>query len=131
MKVGELQPGDKEAIEQIHDAMGFDYKMPDLDAPQFVAKQVVKKGDRVLGAAGLRLQAEAYLWLDPSLSVGVRYKVVHALAFALAREAWRVGLDCVVAYIPPGLPATFKKLLNKLGWTPSRSGWEPWGKEIS
>ena len=122
---------DQSDIAALHAKMGFDYKMPDLDSPLFVAKEVIRDArGQVLGAAALKLEAEAYLWLDPSLPISVRYKVVHALAFRLAREAWRVGLDCVVAYLPPGLPSSFKKLLTKLGWTPSRPGWEPWGKEI-
>lgn len=121
---------DKAQIEALHKKMGFDYKMPDLDSPLFVTKKVIKEGERVLGAAGLRLEAEAYLWLDPSLPIGVRYKLVHALAFALAREAWRVGLDCVVAYLPPGLPRSFQKLITKLGFSRLREGWEPWGKSI-
>lgn len=110
--------------------MGFDYRMPDLADPLFVLKHGVEQDGALVGAAGLRLQAEAYLWLDPTASVALRYRVVLALSRSLAEAAWRVGLDCAIAYLPPGLPRSFTRLLSKLGWSRDRAGWEPWSKPI-
>lgn len=130
METRPLGPADHAAIEGLHDTAGLDYRMPDLNSPLFVLKHGAYENGRLVGAAGLRIQAEAYLWLDPQAPVELRYEVVLALSRSLAEAAWRVGLDCVVAWLPPGLPQKFKNLLVKLGWSPDRDGWQSWTKEI-
>lgn len=131
LEAEELLPSDKSEVERLHKEMGFDYVMPDLDSPLFVIKRVLRdEQGRILGAAGLRLQAETYLWLDSKAPVAVRYKVVAALSFSVFQAAWRVGIDCLVAWLPPGLPDSFKRLLTRFGWSADRAGWQSWTKFI-
>lgn len=125
-----LSEDDLELLQHLHTSSGFDYQLPDLRSPLFVAKRGVYERGRLVGAGGLRLQAEAYLWLDPALPVRVRYQVVLLLSRSLAEAAWRVGVDFVVAALPPGLPSSFKRLLTRLGWSRDRDGWEHWSKPI-
>lgn len=130
-KITTLAPGDFDAVRRLHEKSGFDYIMPDLASPLFVVKYAAKDPEgRVLGAAGLRVQAETYLWLDPDLPVRVRYRVVLQLSRVVTAEAWRVGLDCLAAWLPPSLPRSFRRLLVKLGWGRDRDGWDSWSKEI-
>jgi len=128
MQPEDMTPFDREQVRALHEKMGFDYRMPDLESPLFLVKQVVRdERGRVIAACGLRLQAETYLWLDTQLPIEVRCKVVRDLARSVVSEAWRAGLDCLVAWLPPGLPATFRNFLTKrLGWQPVRKGWESW-----
>jgi hypothetical protein len=130
VETSDLLSTDFSKVEAMHKEMGFDYKMPDLSSPLFVLKHAVIDDGKLVGAAALRVQAEAYLWLDTSQPVSVRYRVVLALSKSLAEAAWRVGIDCVVAWLPPGLPRSFQKLLRKLGWLPDREGWQSWTKPI-
>ena len=131
MESRDLDDADFSVVAEMHAKMGLDYKMPDLASPLFVLKHGVHDDNgQLVGAAALRVQAETYLWLDPSASVAVRYRVVLALSRSLAEAAWRVGIDCVVAYLPPGLPRSFQRLLTKLGWSRDRAGWQSWSKPI-
>src|SRR5260370_23089307 len=76
MLVREYRESDLAQLRAIHAAQGFDYSLPDLSNPLFVTKLVLEKGDvseqhnaahddAIIGAAFLRLTAEAYLLLDP------------------------------------------------------------------
>lgn len=130
MQSEELQGPDYAAVKTLHDAMGLDYKMPDLASPLFLVRRGVRdRSGRIVGAAALKLQAEAYLWLDTSLSPVVRWRVISTLAHAVFEAAWRAGLDCLVGYLPPGLPPTFTKALSWLGVRKARP-WEVWYKEL-
>ena len=127
-----IHDADHATVRELHERMGHDYAFPDLSNSLVVVKQgVVDERGKLVGAAILRLQAETYLWLDMSLPVDVRYGVVLALFRAVVREAWALGIDSLVAYLPPNLPKTFKNLLTKLGWASIRAGWESWTKDIN
>src|SRR5713101_3261371 len=92
MLVREYQESDVAQLRAIHAAQGFDYALPDLSNPLFVTKLVLAQGDAsspvvaqhaaplqrgaarsteiakdgsIVGAAFVRLTAEAYLLLDP------------------------------------------------------------------
>lgn len=124
-----LSASDFSQVEKFHKKMGFDYRMPDLSSPLFVVKHgVYDENGQLLGAAAVRLQAEAYLWVDTNLPNRVRLELIYALSRSLAVETWRAGLDCVVAYLPPNLPKSFKQLLKRLGWLPDREGWQNWSR---
>lgn len=119
-------------VRELHEKMGHDYTFPDLTSPLVLVKQVARVRGKVVGAAALRLQAETFLWLDMKASRALRLEIVLALSRALVAEAWRVGLDCLVAWLPPGLSHSFHSTLKKrLGWLPARDGWITWYKDIS
>ena len=119
------------AIEKLHHAMGFDYKLPNLCEPLFVVKLAqVDTNDKLIAASVLKLQSECYLWIDPTASLRVRLRAIMELSKAVYAEAFRVGLDCMVAYLPPGLPPAFRRVLNRIGWSQARTGWDAWSSEV-
>lgn len=122
----DITPLDYPAVGELHSRAGFDYRMPDLGDSKFVVKKGIWDGGRLQAACGIRLQAETYLWVDPALPVRLRYKLITALSKAVVEASWRVGLDCLSAWLPPNLPRSFHRFLNKLGWSRDRDGWETW-----
>jgi len=132
MKIEDMTPWDVADVERLHNRSGFDYVLPDLSSPLFVVKQVVRDDEgRIVAACGLRLQAETYLWVDNDIPNDVRSKAVVDLSRSIVAAAWRVGLDCLVAWLPPGLPKSFHNfLVKRLGWKPDRKGWHTWSLPV-
>jgi len=85
---------------------------------------------RVLGAALLRLTAEAYLLLDPRAGTPRdRWNALLALHAATERDAWQRGLEDVHAWLPPSVAARFGKRLERLGWRRD-DAWTPYCKKL-
>jgi hypothetical protein len=85
----------------------------------------------ILGAAFLRLTAEAYLLLDPSAGTPrQRLDCLLALHAAAERDAWQRGLEDVHAWLPPQIAARFGKRIEKLGWRRD-DAWTPYCKRLS
>ena len=134
MQIREYQETDLEALRAIHAAQGFDYALPDLSNPLFVTKLVLTDGEavpcsgaacsasiengapsQILGAAILRLSAEAYLLLDPNAGKARdRYQSLLALHEATRRQAWHRGLEDVHAWLPPPIASKFGRRLTRL-----------------
>ena len=160
MQVREYHESDLDALRAIHAAQGFDYALPDLRNPLFVSKLVLTRQgvapgfspahvnenetrdlatkasrtnaspDTILGAALLRLTAEAYLLLDPRIGTPrERWQWLLALHAAAERDAWRRGLEDVHAWLPPGIAAKFGKRISRLGWIRD-DAWTPYCKRI-
>jgi len=151
MLVREYRESDLDALHAIHAAQGFDYALPDLRNPLFVTKLVlsdesVAQGDspadspsastgspppeerniRILGAALLRLTAEAYLLLDPRAGTPrERWQWLLALHEAARRDAWQRGLEDVHAWLPPPIAQKFGRRLERLGWRRD-DAWTPY-----
>lgn len=86
--------------------------------------------DRVLGAAFLRLTAEAYLLLDPRAGTPrERWQWLLALHEAARRDAWQRGLEDVHAWLPPTIAQKFGRRLDRLGWRRDDS-WTPYCKRL-
>jgi hypothetical protein len=146
MLVREYQEGDLDALRAIHSAQGFDYALPDLSNPLFVTKIVLtddiarEKNDhlqleasatKILGAAFLRLTAEAYLLLDPQAGAPrERWQSLLALHAAAERDAWQRGLEDVHAWLPPPIAKKFGKRIARLGWIRD-DAWTPYCKRLS
>ena len=161
MLIREYSEADLAALRAIHAAQGFDYALPDLRNPLFVTKLVLleenvapsfraasvplndeaasrdaglKPGttkERILGAAFLRLTAEAYLLLDPRAGTPrERWQWLLALHAAAARDAWQRGLEDVHAWLPPSIAQKFGKRLARLGWLRD-DAWTPYCKKLS
>ncbi len=136
MLVREYTEHDLEALRAIHAAQGFDYALPDLSNPLFVTKIILADGadaegneaggnssavtdpsGRIIGAALLRLTAEAYLLLDPKAGTPrQRLQWLLALHAAAERDAWHRGLEDVHAWLPPPIAKKFGKRIERLGW---------------
>ncbi|HET8923809.1 MAG TPA: hypothetical protein VFN26_12540 [Candidatus Acidoferrum sp.] len=154
MVIRRYTESDLDALRKIHAAQGFDYALPDLGNPLFVTKLVLageaSPADRVtaandtidsasrkregkcevLGAALLRLTAEAYLLLDPRAGTPrERWQWLLALHAAAERDAWQRGLEDVHAWLPPPIARKFGKRLARLGWTRDDS-WTPYCKKL-
>jgi hypothetical protein len=146
MLVREYQERDLHALRTIHAAQGFDYALPDLNNPLFVTRivltdDVAKENDehrhpeasatKILGAAFLRLTAEAYLLLDPQAGTPrERWQSLLALHAAAERDAWQRGLEDVHAWLPPPIAKKFGKRIARLGWIRD-DAWTPYCKKLS
>jgi hypothetical protein len=112
-------------IQQIHAESAFDYKFPcDLDTPLFpIRRAVVNDANWPLAAAALKVEAEAYLWLDSSGgSPQTRWEAIQMLNADLAERARVIGFDQVHAALPPEVAGRFGARLEELGWKLAR----PW-----
>jgi len=161
MHIREYQESDLAALRAVHAAQGFDYQLPDLRNPLFVTKLVLFDEDvapplraasvplndeaasrdaelkpdatkeRILGAAFLRLTAEAYLLLDPKAGTPhERWQWLLALHAAAERDAWQRGLEDVHAWLPPPIVGKFGKRIAHLGWLRD-DAWTPYCKKLS
>jgi hypothetical protein len=90
------------------------------------AGPVSKSSNRVLGAALLRLTAEAYLLLDPRAGTPrERWQWLLTLHEAARRDAWQRGLEDAHAWLPPPIAQKFGRRLERLGWRRDDS-WTPY-----
>jgi hypothetical protein len=157
MLLREFHDSDLAQLRAIHAAQGFDYPLPDLRNPLFVTKLVLADSnvapgfspasadetqtkdaasqglaarDKIVGAALLRLTAEAYLLLDPRAGTPrQRWQWLLALHAAAERDAWQRGLEDVHAWLPPPITKKFGKRLTRLGWLRDDS-WTPYCKRL-
>lgn len=87
--------------------------------------------NQIIGAALLRLTAEAYLLLDPRAGTPCqRWQCLLALHEAARRDAWHRGLEDVHAWLPPPIARTFGRRLQRLGWIRD-DAWTPYCKKLS
>lgn len=155
MVVREYIESDLDALRAIHAAQGFDYRLPDLSNPLFVTKLILEDepvalgvspaglgsastesqspgegNSAILGAALLRLTAEAYLLLDPRAGTPrQRWQWLLALHEAAHRDAWQRGLEDVHAWLPPPIAQKFGRRLERLGWRRD-DVWTPYSKRL-
>jgi hypothetical protein len=143
MLVREYRESDLEQLRAIHAAQGFDYALPDLNNPLFVTKLMLTDGEHasaqsnstqnraIVGAALLRLTAEAYLLLDPRAGTPrERWQWLLALHAATEQDAWKRGLEDVHAWLPPPIAQKFGKRLARLGWLRD-DAWTPYCRKLS
>jgi len=126
---------DLERLQQIHAAQTFPYAFPDLRNPLFLTKIVLTDSEgpneKILGAALLRLTAEAYLLLDPSQgSPRERWRSLLALHQAAQQDAWQRGLEDVHAWLPPAIATKFGRRIERLGWLRD-DAWTPYCKRLA
>jgi hypothetical protein len=131
MLVREYRNSDLAQLRAIHAAQGFDYALPDLSNPLFVTKKVLGQDGTILGAAFLRLTAEAYLFLDPRAGrPRQRWQSLLALHAAAERDAWKLGLEDVHAWLPPPIAKKFGKRVVRLGWIRDDT-WTPYCRKLN
>jgi hypothetical protein len=144
MRVREYRESDLAELRAIHAAQGFEYPLPDLNNPLFVTKLVLseaKEGTRdteseppqekIIGAALLRLTAEAYLLLDPKAGTPrQRWQWLLQLHAATERDGWQRGLEDVHAWLPPPIASKFGKRITQLGWNRD-DAWTPYCKRLT
>jgi hypothetical protein len=85
----------------------------------------------IIGAAFLRVTAEAYLLLDPRAGTPrKRWQWLLALHAAAERDAWQRGLEDVHAWLPPPIAKKFGKRIARLGWLRD-DAWTPYCKRLT
>ena len=131
MPVRQYQESDLAELRRIYSVQQFPYAFPDLRDPLFLTKIVVTgENDRILGAALLRLTAEAYLLLDPRAGTPrERWQCLLALHAAAERDALQRGLEDVHAWLPPPIAQKFGKRIQRLGWLRD-DAWTPYCKRL-
>jgi hypothetical protein len=154
MQIREYHESDLDSLRALHSAQGFDYAFPDLRNPLFLTKLVLtpqaanadttrnfgREGKcasqepstaaPIVGAALLRLTAEAYLLLDPSAGTPRdRWNWLLALHDAAERDAWQRGLEDVHAWLPPQIADRFGRRIAQLGWRRD-DAWTPHCKRL-
>jgi hypothetical protein len=145
MQVREYRESDLAALRAIHAAQGFQYPLPDLSNPLFVTKLILSDAkkeneadeneanppqEKIIGAALLRLTAEAYLLLDPKAGTPrERWQWLLQLHAATERDAWQRGLEDVHAWLPPPIARKFGKRIEHLGWRRDDT-WTPYCKRL-
>lgn len=104
-------------VKALHAAQGFEYELPDLDAPSMLVRAVVEENGRVTHAAFLRKTSEAYWIFNPGESKRERLARLLVLSKELVAPAARAGLEDVHAFLPPQIVDTklHRTLLNR-GW---------------
>ncbi len=149
MLVREYRESDIAALRAIHAAQGFEYPLPDLGNPLFVTKLILSDAseaeraerntgadagppsEKIIGAALLRLTAEAYLLLDPHAGTPrQRWQWLLQLHAATERDAWQRGLEDVHAWLPPPIASKFGKRITQLGWNRD-DAWTPYCKRLA
>jgi hypothetical protein len=135
--IREYKEQDLGALRAIHARQGFEYALPDLNNPLFLTKIVLAETSpenqpgKIVGAALLRLTAEAYLLLDPKWGTPrERWQALLTLHAAAERDAWRRGLEDVHAWLPPGLEKKFGKRIERLGWLRDDK-WTPYCRRLT
>jgi hypothetical protein len=129
MKVLDASPFSLESIAELHRASGFDYQWPrDFRTPLFPIKRAVvmdnhAAGSRAIAVAALKVEAEAYLWMDHSYGTPEqRLEALELLNSDLAARARVIGFDQVHCALPPEIAERFGERLEQLGWKLAR----PW-----
>ena len=86
---------------------------------------------KIIGAAFLRLTAEAYLLLDPKAGTPQdRWRALLTLHAAAERDAWHRGLEDIHAWLPPPIAKKFGKRLARLGWQRDDT-WTPYCRRLT
>jgi len=120
--VSNISAGALEALAYLHK---FDYQWPkDLNTPLFPIKRAVMDDNgTILAAATLKVEAEAYLWVDNSSNDPQKlWEGIQALHEDIRVKALKIGFDQVHCSLPPEVSGKFAQRLESLGWKQAR----PW-----
>jgi hypothetical protein len=125
--IRDFQPGDADALKELHKAQGFDYALPDLSNPLFLVRKVREVDGRVVGAMFLRITAETFL--VTAGSPVEKGRAILELQPEVLREAYEKGLSEVVCVVPPEISESFAPVLERMGWSKTRD-WPMYQKEL-
>jgi hypothetical protein len=107
-----------------------EFSAPAESGPPQKAVPTEEGAGKIVGAALLRLTAEAYLLLDPKAGTPrQRWEWLLGLHAVTEREAARRGLEDVHAWLPPEIAGKFGKRLTRLGWVRDDE-WTPYCKRL-
>ena len=127
MSAGGFGISDHAEIASLHRAMNMPYAFPDLSSELFTVKCAVRDGE-IVAAGVVKIIGEVYLWLDSSRSLRDKLKAVGMLDAEMEQRTKLAGFDQVVAWLPPTVPPSFKRLMGNTGWQESK--WASWGRNL-
>ncbi len=129
MKIRNIVESDFENINNIYKEAGFSYEMPDLNRPLFIVKQAVEDDfGNVIGYGVVKLQCEAYLFLDQKYTPKTKIEAMDILNDSVSLACWGKGLDQISSWIPPEIEERFSKRMKKMGWI--KSPWPNYTKNL-
>lgn len=121
--IRDYQKSDKDVFRLIHRMSGFEYEFPDLDDPLFVYKGTVEEEGRPVQGIALKIQAEVYIWVDPTWGTPQqRWEKLQELTEEAKYHGWKKGLDQLICVIPPEIADSFEKRLQQIGMV-RNEGW--------
>lgn len=114
---------DAERIREIHATNNLPAEcLPDLSDPLILHTGIVEIEGRATIACALKGTCELYLFVDHSAGTPEeRWQWMLELREYMIRQAWRLGLDQMSAWIPPEIEESFGKRLEEMGFQKS-----PW-----
>ncbi len=112
MRTRFVSPDDRPAIQSLMDRFGANGTTHDWDDRVFGMVVVEDDAGRVVGAATLRWQAEAFLTVDRSLSRRDRIRAIAALVNDGCRKARQLGVSEIYAPVVEVFSA-FARLLRR------------------
>jgi len=115
------------AIQRLHDAMHVGYPFPHF-SPLFGVRRLVEHEGEVAAAGAVKLIGEAFLWIDPNLSLRKKVELIGLISAECTRDAFELGLDELSAWVPPPIEEGFSHALTNLGWV--RSPWHSWSRNL-
>jgi len=128
--IRDFKKADRQLLEGIYRASGFDYEFPDLDDPLFIIKKVMDDGNVHQGIA-VKIEATVYLWVSAKWGTPQeRWERLQELIEVTKKEAWEKGLDTLTCVIPPELEKRFAKRLRQIGMTRDRP-WPKWSFDLN
>jgi N-acetylglutamate synthase-like GNAT family acetyltransferase len=131
MLVRDARVEDIASIAAIHEAMGLDYRMPNLESPLFLIQKVVETDGKIIAASALKVEAETYLWVAPELSAREKVDAMYQMQPQMVAEAWEKGIDQIVCWVPETVEKKFAKRLRAMGFSRDRDGWHSWSRETT
>jgi hypothetical protein len=114
---------DFDSVKRIHSRSGLpEVCLPYLGNPNFIVKRVAEVSGKVVQAGFLKRQAEAFVLVDHNYSTpSERWEILQELAAHVVNGAAKENIECISAWIPPQVEASFGKKLLSLGFLKS-----PW-----
>lgn len=123
IEIRSLEPEDLTVLRRLHEGSGFDYRFPSLGSPLFAVKRVGLADNKVVIASVVKVEAEAYLWLDHEWGTPEeRFAAVRQINDDIKDRSARIGFDQLYAVLPPEIADSFGPRLEEMGWLKSR----PW-----
>jgi uncharacterized protein YktB (UPF0637 family) len=130
VRIRNYEEKDFAQVKALHEAMGLDYRMPDLQSPLFIIRQVAELDGKIVAVGAAKIETELYMWLNRSVGdPETRWDAVRQLNESVMDEAhWSKGIDNCVCWVPKEVEKSFAKRLSAMGFKPDRDGWHSWSR---
>lgn len=126
--IREYQPSDLPAVERMFQAVGFNFKLPNMANPNMVVKLVNDDGEGPTMLIAGRRTLEAFILVDHKAKAPTHSYVDFLNLHDAGMEAGKLlGYDDVHAFLAPPIEKAFARRLIALGW---HEPWKPYTREL-